>query len=409
MHPQVPARVTLRALVDEVLVDVRDTCKPATVQYWEEKFRRVVLPEFGADTPVAAITEARVRDWLARTAERTSQATAAHYWAAISRLMQHALRTGYIDRSPLLRVRRPKRGPRRTEFLTADEVWAVVAAIRAAPKIRTAREFHACLVEFLFLTGLRLAEVCRIRQRDFDERAGTLFVDDGKSEPRHVLLGPTARRALATMCKHMPLNSGRVRAALEDWAHRLGLKGRLRAHALRHSHATALVSAGIPMAQVGRMLGHKSLEMSYRYTHASPAMRQAVEALDPLASTNGDVHPSHGGGGCTTLPRGARFLTENVSHLSSRGRPMSTATVDLDDIEDVETFARELPARLKAARLAAGFKTLRAAAEATGGRISRSRLNHWELGNWQPGVHAALVLARLYGVSTDYLLGLSDS
>ena len=56
----------------------------------------------------------------------------------------------------------------------------------------------------------------------------------------------------------------------------------LRFHDLRHTAASRLVMAGVELYTVKEILGHKTLVMTQRYAHLSPAhQRQAVERLVP--------------------------------------------------------------------------------------------------------------------------------
>ena len=52
-------------------------------------------------------------------------------------------------------------------------------------------------------------------------------------------------------------------------------------HTLRHTAASHLVMAGVDLATVRDILRHKSIEMTLRYSHLSPAHKKsAVDALE---------------------------------------------------------------------------------------------------------------------------------
>jgi integrase len=63
-----------------------------------------------------------------------------------------------------------------------------------------------------------------------------------------------------------------------------GLKD-LRFHDLRHTAATRLVSAHIPLSEVGRVLGHPQANTTYRYVNANiETAKRAAAALDAFNS-----------------------------------------------------------------------------------------------------------------------------
>lgn len=53
-------------------------------------------------------------------------------------------------------------------------------------------------------------------------------------------------------------------------------QNKITAHSLRHTHASWLAMAGIDTLQIKEQLGHKTLEMTLRYSHLIPNKRHEV-------------------------------------------------------------------------------------------------------------------------------------
>jgi integrase len=118
------------------------------------------------------------------------------------------------------------------------------------------------LIRIAFYSGMRVAEIQRA------ERRGGFFVlaDTKNGEPRIIPMHPAILTAARVP---MPRRSeidyywpmARVACGLEH----------VRLHDLRHSAASAMVNAGIDLATVGAVLGHKSAASTKRYSHWATA------------------------------------------------------------------------------------------------------------------------------------------
>lgn len=118
------------------------------------------------------------------------------------------------------------------------------------------------LIRIAFYSGMRVAEIQRA------ERRGGFFVlaDTKNGEPRIIPMHPAILTAARVP---MPRRSeidyywpmARVACGLQH----------VRLHDLRHSAASAMVNAGIDLATVGAVLGHKSAASTKRYSHWATA------------------------------------------------------------------------------------------------------------------------------------------
>lgn len=192
------------------------------------------------------------------------------------------------------------------EPLTPNEVRALLAASAGKRPIAVR---NRALIAVLWRTGLRVSEALALFPRDVDERAGTVRVRDGKGGTSrlanidhealsHVHAWMELRRSLGINGRHtifcsiadgsggrgkgvrtpgQPINSAYVRALLPRLAEKAGIDKRVHAHGLRHSHATEMVAAGLPLHMIAGQLGHSSTATTDAYlAKIAPAERLAA-------------------------------------------------------------------------------------------------------------------------------------
>lgn len=151
----------------------------------------------------------------------------------------------------------------------------------------------AAMLELLYATGIRVAELVGLDIGDVDWSHRTIRVTGKGSKQRVVPFGDPAEKALAGWKEHgRPLILRRAGAGTLDTAALfLGMRGRridqrivrdvvhraaresgvpdISPHSLRHSAATHMLDGGADLREVQEMLGHSSLRTTQRYTHVS--------------------------------------------------------------------------------------------------------------------------------------------
>jgi integrase len=193
--------------------------------------------------------------------------------------------------NPCRSVARPRANPARQRYLSPDEAAAVVAAMpEGAPR---------AFVALALNTGLRRGELTELRWADVDQNARRLYVRTSKTgEGRGVPLNEAALSALAAL----PVGPGLVfpgrggrplangyRKSFEAALARIGLVD-VRFHDLRHTFASHMVGAGVPLGTVAQLMGHTTTAMTMRYAHLAPDVADAaVAALGVRLGSGGQV------------------------------------------------------------------------------------------------------------------------
>lgn len=163
---------------------------------------------------------------------------------------------------------------KRRRYMAPDEAAAVSRALDAEME---ANAPSVAFIYLLILTGARKGEIAAARWEWI--RDGVLHLPDSKTGAKPVFLPPAAVNILETL----PRTSGTITGIKDPTA--LWRKVRtkagcpdLRLHDLRHSFASAAISAGLTLDQIGELLGHASTQTTKRYAHLVDATAQAAAA-----------------------------------------------------------------------------------------------------------------------------------
>jgi site-specific recombinase XerD len=172
---------------------------------------------------------------------------------------------------------------------------------------------HRTMLMVLYATGLRRAELARLKVSDIDSRCMVIHIHEGKGQrDRDLPMTPKLLEALreywrwsrskvylfpspwSPSDREKPITPKSIYNACKEAAARAGLTKRIGAHTLRHSFATQLLESGADLRTIQYLLGHSSLKHTEVYTHLSQRhMRAAANPLDQITlNTDGRKPPS---------------------------------------------------------------------------------------------------------------------
>jgi site-specific recombinase XerD len=142
--------------------------------------------------------------------------------------------------------------------------------------------------------GLRVSEVSHVRWAAIDLGQGTLRVNTSKGQvDRVVYLSPDVATALRqwhglqsttadyvfpspmTRKGGLPLGARQIRNRMARYLKLAGITKRYAPHSLRHTFATQLLNAGASLEVVKELMGHRSLQMTLRYTQLYDRTKRA--------------------------------------------------------------------------------------------------------------------------------------
>lgn len=196
-----------------------------------------------------------------------------------------------MDMSAALSTRSPKYSrslPRPLTTIQAQDTLNNVAG-HTTPWIG-ARDL--AVLTLLWGSGLRISEALALNGTDWPFPEGLIIHGKGGRE-RQVPVLPVARDAVSEYLRLCPwghctdkplfrgvrggrLTAGTVEATMRQARAALGLPASATPHALRHSFATHLLSAGGDLRTIQELLGHSSLSTTQVYTGVDDAQLMAV-------------------------------------------------------------------------------------------------------------------------------------
>jgi integrase len=290
---------------------VRPRLRPATHREYSRHVRTHLRPL--GDVPLTALTPGHVERLLAAlVASGLSPRTAVHVRSTLRRALNDAVRDGLIGRNAAALARPPRVVRHEMQTLTAAQVRDLLEA--------TEGDAFGPLWALAVGSGLRLGELLGLAWDDIEpgrlivRRAMARAADGGwaLAEPksgrsrRTVMLPALAQEALRARRTAQDADREAAGSAWQDrglgliftdtvgrqltptyvsdqWRRtrrRLGLS--VRFHDLRHTYASLLLGAGVPLKVVSDSMGHSSITLTAdTYGHLTPELRrEAADALD---------------------------------------------------------------------------------------------------------------------------------
>ena len=279
-------------LVERYLTHLRVERRLAarTLAMYEEALLRLVRRTEEAGIEMTAVQPHHIRRWAAQLhaggLSPRSVALALSGWRGLYRWLG---RDGAIALNPVDGVRAPKAAKPLPKALSVDHSVALAEHRGAGDPALAARD--ACIVELLYGSGLRIAELVGLDVQASADAKGWIDTPGGEahvlgkgSKRRSVPVGKAAQAALqawlpqrAVLAKaDQPalivgrngtrLTPSQIRARLKARAIEAGIPSHVHPHMLRHSFASHLLQSSGDLRAVQELLGHAHISTTQVYT-----------------------------------------------------------------------------------------------------------------------------------------------
>ena len=230
----------------------------------------------------ADLDDEHIRAWTASTFRKgLSPRSIQRRLSAARTFFRFLLREKHVAKNPVQSVSAPKSGQRLPENLDADRMARLLDVPGDSPIALRDR----AILELLYSSGLRLAELTGLNTGDIDLADSTVSVTGKGNKDRIIPVGRFAKEAITKWLAARPaladpdeaaifvsqrgtrISPRSVQARVDYWAKRQGIDTRVYPHLFRHSFASHLLESSHDLRGVQELLGHANISTTQVYTH----------------------------------------------------------------------------------------------------------------------------------------------
>lgn len=282
--------------------NIRDTTKRIIA---EDKQR---IAEAGfLDKRLCDITPYDCQVFVGRISQRYARGTIEHMYSRIKTVLNYAVNNDFIEKNPMrLNIKDYLPEPRSKEKFLSDERFDEIIEIMTGSNFEYYIPYFMILIE----TGLRVSELCGLTEDciDFEHHKLTVNKQIGRDKGKPIVVKPKTKSSE----NWIPLTDEaekNLRIVLDRWDHRISVDGidgffilnktgtnvvtritiegvflqvkqhynkkypekpmtDFHPHMLRHTAASRMIRAGVPLSTIQRVLRHSTLETTVQvYSH----------------------------------------------------------------------------------------------------------------------------------------------
>ena len=203
--------------------------------------------------------------------------------ATIKSMYKYLTQEGRVDYNIASLIISPKIAKRIPNYLSEKEV----AELMSLPDLDTIKgNMHKSILEVFYSTGLRISELNRIKNKDFNNKKNIIKVLGKGNKERVVILGINASDAIKNYLRvsknsdniylypssynvDSHISESYVYKMVKRYLSKITNNEKMSPHSLRHSFATHLLNNGADLMSVKELLGHDDLSSTQIYTHIS--------------------------------------------------------------------------------------------------------------------------------------------
>jgi integrase len=247
-----------------------------TFSNFQNMLQKRILKEFGSYR-LSEITKRQIILFQKKVCEETSGTTSNRYISNLSSVFRLGCELDLLEVNPCKGIRKSTENKSRDRFLQHEEYVRFVQVLGGMLDNPQAQAIF-----LLLAMGTRRSELLGLAWEDVSLADRQAHLKDSKNgESRYLAINSVAADLLGKMFKNRNKNSPwvfpsrsasghlqDVRKTFASICKQAGVSG-LRLHDLRRSHASHLLSSGVDLVSVSKLLGHKSIKSTMTYARVA--------------------------------------------------------------------------------------------------------------------------------------------
>ncbi len=232
-----------------------------------------------------------IRSWMVHLLEnKIKPASINRKISTLKSFYRFLVREGIMSVNPMKKIIAPRVPSRLPHFIHAERMEAVFSDMHFDDSFEGRQE--RIILELLYATGMRRAELAGLKENDIDFANQTIRVFGKRNKQRLIPMLPSLARSIKhfiqekSLYRHSeflltdtfskPLGSARIYKIVKKHLTLAGIPGRKSPHVLRHTFATHLLNNGADISALKEILGHASLAATQIYTHNTIEKLKAI-------------------------------------------------------------------------------------------------------------------------------------
>ncbi|MET0570640.1 MAG: tyrosine-type recombinase/integrase [Pedobacter agri] len=251
-----------------------------------DQFEEYIANTFEISFP--EVKHTHIRSYMVDLMEKqTSETSINRKVSALRSLYKFLLREEKVEHNPTVLIKAPKIPKRLPVFVDSQKMNNLLDAEQYFDNSFASIRDHL-VIELLFGTGMRLAELIQLKDIDVDMYSGTIKVLGKRNKERIIPINKQLINQVGNYIEQKKLqnfsnnllnlivtNTGKpaypklIYRIVTLYLNHISTNDKKSPHVLRHSYATTLLNAGADLNAIKELLGHASLAATQVYTHNS--------------------------------------------------------------------------------------------------------------------------------------------